>query len=731
MWITHRAAGTPAGRTPARAFSAAASLIAAAALFVLAKPVSADEPEAPVTQHEESKYEIVVSATKTRQDLVNVPNAAAVVTGAELRRHGARTLADALQDIVGLDTADGSDNGTYLPNIGMWGLKEFDALLITLDGVPVGGPFNPSLSQIPISDIDRIEVVKGPQGTLYGISAFAGMIQVFTRESESGQGHLSVGGGSFSTMHAGGGISRKLSDGTTARLTGSTLKSDGWQDRTGSVRNRGGLSLARKVKGADLGVQLFGYRDNQKWGTPQPWDQGKPIPGFETDRNYAIPGARIEHRAFGGVSHVSAPIASRHRIENTLSFTRDHQTSLRSFPGALDVDNDTFESEAVLLKPHETTVFDDLRGVFSFDAGGPHQLVGGGAITWGRTTADGIGLDFDQMLSTYPPTEGVEVHPVGDNRSFSDRRTFAGVYAHDTWTPVPRVSLAGGGRYDNASEKLHSFGQEVGGPAETADDSRTDAAWSGDISLLLRAAPANARNLEALNLYVNWKSSFKPAAPNLTEAEGAEILEPEHTHSVEGGIKMRACERQVGLNLTAFDLKFENLVVSQLGPGGGPELLNAGKERFKGEEAELVLSPKALPGFSLAGGFAHHDARFVQFTFVTPDSQLRNVSGKKLELVPRDLYNVRASWESTFGLGLFAAMRHQGERPLTRRNTFFTGGYSEYDAGASWRFSRGMVSVAGRNLGDDRHLVSESDIGDSQFYPAAPRRVMAELTIEI
>src|SRR5262249_53929432 len=134
--------------------------------------------------------------TKLPEDAADVSTQATVVTGAELRQRGTRTIAEALQDVTGLDTGNGSDNGSRYANIGLWGLKEFDALLVTVDGVPVGGPFNPSLSQIPIDDIDRIEVVKGPQGTLYGVSAFAGMVQIFTR-SGAEKGSFRAGGGSF------------------------------------------------------------------------------------------------------------------------------------------------------------------------------------------------------------------------------------------------------------------------------------------------------------------------------------------------------------------------------------------------------------------------------------------------------------------------------------------------------------------------------------------------------
>jgi len=118
----------------------------------------------------------------------------------------------------------------------------------------------------------------------------------------------------------------------------------------------------------------------------------------------------------------------------------------------------------------------------------------------------------------------------------------------------------------------------------------------------------------------------------------------------------------------------------------------------------------------------------VQFTFVTPDGAFRNVSGKRLELVPRDLFNVKLLYAPAKGLGAFAAARYQGTRPLNRRNTFFTDSYTEWDAGLSFDLGSARLVFTGRNLGDDRHVVSESDIGDSQFYAAPPRRVTGEIT---
>src|SRR5262249_19888986 len=150
-----------------------------------------------------------------------------------------------------------------------------------------------------------------------------------------------------------------------------------------------------------------------------------------------------------------------------------------------------------------------------------------------------------------------------------------------------------------------------------------------------------AQDFQAINVYGSVRRAFKPAAPNLAEAEAAEILEPERTTSYEIGIKTRAFH-EVSLDLSYFNMTFRNLVVSILGSGGQPELTNAGKERFKGFESNLRWSPAKLPGSAFEIGYANHSARFVDFTFVTPDGELRDVSGKRLELVPGDLLSGRA-----------------------------------------------------------------------------------------
>ena len=176
-------------------------------------------------------------------------------------------------------------------------------------------------------------------------------------------------------------------------------------------------------------------------------------------------------------------------------------------------------------------------------------------------------------------------------------------------------------------------------------------------------------------------------------------------------------------------MDFNNMVVAIQDALANPLLVNAGRQRFKGYEVSVVAAPQQVPGLRLSAGYGWHDPRFVRFTFFTPDGTFRDVSGKLLELAPRLLWNVRAAYAPTNGMGAWLAVRHQAERALNRRNRFFTQPFSEYDAGLSFELPRVRVNVTGRNLGDDRHYVAESEIGDSQFYIAPPRRISAEITL--
>ena len=321
-------------------------------------------------QVEPVNEEVVVSATKMAQDPVDIAGDITVISGDELRRRGTTTLADALQDVVGLDTGNGSDNGPRLPNIGLYGIKEFDALMVTVDGVPLGGPFNPNLAQVPVENIDRIEITRGPQGTLYGVSAFAGMIAIYTKQNRGAGdvwGSARVGGwGAFDQAFGQINVGTQVNKDLTLNLSGWMQKGDGWQQRTDFERDQLLVSANQTWGQTKLGVSVLYFRDTNFWGSPLPVDAGEPVPGFQIDNNYAVGGARIDHHTIGLFTNFSTPITHNLTFENVLGFTQDTGDSIRSFINGID--GNTATAEGIALYPTEKTVYEDAHVVANFEA---------------------------------------------------------------------------------------------------------------------------------------------------------------------------------------------------------------------------------------------------------------------------------------------------------------------------------------------------------------------------
>jgi outer membrane receptor for ferrienterochelin and colicins len=163
--------------------------IATVVWFICWGPVAAQESEEPATRLDE----IVVTGTRTSHTLADVPVETVVVTRDDIERSNAQTVTDAIRHIPGMSAA-GSDDifGAGSSQARLQGLSFNNGYaLILIDGQRIHGSgqsgahgeYAVGLNQIPISMIERIEVVKGPSSVLYGSDAMAGVVNVITRKT--------------------------------------------------------------------------------------------------------------------------------------------------------------------------------------------------------------------------------------------------------------------------------------------------------------------------------------------------------------------------------------------------------------------------------------------------------------------------------------------------------------------------------------------------------------------
>ncbi|HEY2178524.1 MAG TPA: TonB-dependent receptor plug domain-containing protein, partial [Caulobacteraceae bacterium] len=152
-----------------RRWLAAASL---ALLGGVARAQTAPPPELPT-----ELSTVVVTATRTPEVLDQIPADISVVPGAALRARDARDMASALTLVPGVEAPAGGDAGPSSAVPSLWGLHEFDAFLLVVDGVPWGGAFNPMITTLDMNDVERIEVLKGAAPVMFGATSFVGVVQ--------------------------------------------------------------------------------------------------------------------------------------------------------------------------------------------------------------------------------------------------------------------------------------------------------------------------------------------------------------------------------------------------------------------------------------------------------------------------------------------------------------------------------------------------------------------------
>ncbi|HSQ79118.1 MAG TPA: TonB-dependent receptor, partial [Candidatus Bathyarchaeia archaeon] len=156
--------------------------IAVAALAALvALPAAAQDPKdqasAPL------RHELVVTATRLQTPEKKVGSSVTVVSGDELVRTGKTFVLEALESVTGLATVRNGGPGAAA-SVSVRGANSEHTLFL-LDGVELNDPINPSrsydLSHLPLSQVERVEILRGPQGLLYGSDALGGVVNIITR----------------------------------------------------------------------------------------------------------------------------------------------------------------------------------------------------------------------------------------------------------------------------------------------------------------------------------------------------------------------------------------------------------------------------------------------------------------------------------------------------------------------------------------------------------------------
>lgn len=284
----------------------------------------AEEPE--TTDTDDVEEEVVVYADLRQRPDQALPTSTTVIDAATIRRRGATHLEEVLNTAPNVNFSSGTSRARFFQIRGIGERSQFIEPLNPAVGLIVDGIDLTGLGTVAgLTDVAQVEVLRGPQGTLYGANALAGLINITTTDpGDTWAAEAMVGAGNYSTLEARGRVDMPLADGVGLRLAAGWLQSDGFVENTHLDRDdtqgrqeltvRGKLvwdlsdDLQARVTGfhADTsnGYDAFNFDNDRTTQSDEPGRDEQATTGLGVDLRWSSPKVRLEARSSLALSDV-------------------------------------------------------------------------------------------------------------------------------------------------------------------------------------------------------------------------------------------------------------------------------------------------------------------------------------------------------------------------------------------------------------------------------------------
>lgn len=580
----------------------------ALAAIAISPARAADErPAAAATAadgHGEGVQDIVVTATRRKESLQTVPLAVSAVSGDVAKSMGINDVQSIQAIAPSLEFPRYFNNATpALRGVGTnaaIGAQE-SVVALYIDDVYIASPAATTFS---FNNIEQVAVLKGPQGTLFGRNAMAGVIQITTRDPGHDRFDASLGLANYNTISGSLYASKRLTDTLSAdiALTGSH-QGDGWGTNfeTGRDVFKEKYWAARSKWILDLtGTRFtlaFDYTRNvYNAGIAMRPVEGALFPNGQRYEGYynirELPEGRADTRQ-GGISLKVEHDFGWARVVNIAAWRKVKSHTIA------DEDQSTVFSQDVFYDDNRETFTDELH-LNSPDSNSLKWIVG---LFYLR---DRPKLNLSVRGDAVAPLPSIVQVVNWKNESYA-------AFGQATWTFAPGWHLTGGARYTYDKTRFSGVtsSPEIGlvldtGAQRASFDRFT---YKGSLQKDL------TRDIMA---YVSYSTGYKSGIYNFADYHAAPV-NPETLDALEAGVKTELFDRHLRFNVTGFYYWYKNLQVSTLVESGGRTLTtlqNAASARNKGIEVEAELVP--VQHLTLHGALTYMHSRFSDF----PDATL-------------------------------------------------------------------------------------------------------------
>lgn len=668
---------------------------------------------------------VEVTATPMPEHLDTVPQSVDVISHDQLVAQGAKDLRTAIELSAGVDIAPGGDHGPASVIPEFQGLREFDAFLLLVDGVPLGGAFDPDLASVDLNGVDRIEVIRGSAPVKYGATSFVGVINIIHKKAGAPDGDAGASFGSYGSSSVS--IATPLStDGPVKQSVMADYTHKGFSDpRTSWDRSHVLYRSSVDTDSGEFRLDLDGMLLHQKPDSPRVLPDGASelSPLVPIDANDNPSDAKMDE------DRVNLTLGKDTDVKwgewsTTLSNTFTHNRNIRGFIG-----NDQLSgccapnSQGYNQSVDNTDVYFDTH--LTFEPQDDLKMVTGFSYLYGSGQAQSANFQYFIQPSGANPPSSTSL-TVDERTGLQDTRRFFGLYSQADWTFAPRWDFNLGLQLNHDLETLDAQDFLTVPPpsAQQGSDHRDDTRFSGMVSL---GYTVWQEGVDDTVLYGNYRNTFKPAAQTFDPSYDPSILEPETAQAYEIGSKGTLSQGTFDWEASLFLTNMSNTVIST-DVGGLPGTASGGQNRFQG--VELEADWRFAEDWHWQTAYSYHDAHYRYFINITPGGLVQD-AGNRLEVSPHHLFATGVFYMPARGFTGNVLVRYTGQRFFDPENTVSTAAFVTWDAGIGYRFDRWSLDLQGRNLNDARNVVSNSELGNSESYILPARFIELSATLQL
>lgn len=750
-------------------------------------PAAAASAEPPAASDDAIQVgEVIVTAQRRTTDLQDTSAAITAIGGAQLEKDRVLSFEDVAgratsMSFTALSPLDQEFNVRGITNTRLDSPTADQSVGIFFDDVYVGrsGLFN-----FDLFDIDRVEVVRGPQGVLLGRNVVGGALSIYSATPKSVYGgSLNASYGNYNEKLVRGHITGPISDSVTGRLAFQVRQRDGFNhdiahnidlDNVDSVQMRGQLQW-RPEGGNDLVRLIADYTKDKSNGFHTlvvdgpaagsgPWStarrligaiRGKPLgdreslPDWNTYKGDVAPTPQeLDRKAFGITLHMEhefegfATLTSITGYRNGKAYSQYDQTGIgpsNQFGVAVPLlfRSPVRERESIKQYTQEIRLVSPEAIDSGFD-----WIVGAYAQRDRVTKLDTI--SFEIANPSIPTLNG---ESAWDNRGKNLSYAFFGQVGYRF---SPQFRIVGGLRYshDQKSGVVSGLAVETGDrfrpndPVPSSPLSPTysegggyTTAYGNTWKEMTPQITGEFKATRDILFYATYSTGYKgggfeddPANPQAARSS----YDPETVDNFEIGAKLDLFNRRARLNLAAFSMRYKNLQVTQTSQVCLCNITdNAADAKIKGIEAEGTVA--VARGFTIYGGLTLLDTKYLEFT----DSVGNVNDGKFLQRTPKYKWNLGAdfttdlgNWQNGFSAGI--NYNKQGRMSWNPEASANERAYGLLNGRVTLKPTENLsISAWGRNLTNKTYRVNAiAFFGDEASRLGAPRTYGLELGVK-